>query len=89
MGQAQPPLTFGMSGLVNSDSVTPVLSTKATSTSPAGNYGITLESVDNINVRSLSPTGRAGVFAVNLASLDPVLGNYYVFFVSALLTRST
>jgi len=89
IGQSQPPLTFDVSGLANGASITPVLSTTATSSSPAGKFSITLKTVDNINVGSLSPTGQAGVFAVNLASVDPALVNYNVIFVGALLTRGT
>jgi hypothetical protein len=85
----EPALTFTITGLANGQSITPVLSTTATNTSPAGTYSIRLKSVDSINVKSLSPTAQADIFAVTLVSLDAVLENYSVFYASATLTRGS
>ncbi len=88
IGQAEPALTFTISGLANGQSITPLLSTTATSTSPAGKYRIGLKAIDQIKVKRLSPTAQAHVFTVTLVSPDAVLANYKVFYVSAILTRS-
>jgi hypothetical protein len=87
IGQPEPALTFNLTGLANGDTVTPLLGTTATSSSPPGHYNISLKEVDSIDVTKLSPTGQSGVFAVTLSSEDAVLDNYRVLFVSAILTH--
>ena len=56
---------------------------------PVGNRTVGLKSIDGIGVKTLAPTSVADEFTVTLASPDPVLATYSVFFISAILTRTS
>jgi autotransporter-associated beta strand protein len=71
--------TYTITGLVNGDnssviSGTPALATTAASSSPAGDYAITVD-VSGLSAANYGFTGQGGILTINLATLDVSAGN--------------